>query len=158
MPYLWSLLVALFLFSGCAPKAVDITTINPLLKPSPKQTIAVYEPDNDLILFHEFALENNQLVERITGKVLPFRVEFMDLWVTGLGHDIRHLTKGHAESIPDALMYAAKEKGMITLHTTKKDYIIEESFARDLITAINQYEEKMRRYERNRDFPILMRH
>jgi len=150
-------LFATFMFSGCAPKEVDLASINPVLSPAPNQIIAVYEPDRDTIMFHEFSLKNSVLVEQTWGKVLPFRVEFMDLWVTGLGHDIRRLTNGNAEEIKNALMYNASLQGMQTLHVNQKDYIIDYEFARDMVTAINRYEEKIKRYERDREFPYLLR-
>jgi hypothetical protein len=151
------LLFATFMLSGCAPKEVNLATINPVFSPAPNQIIAVYEPDRDTIMFHEFSLKNSVLVEQTWGKVLPFRVEFMDLWVTGLGHDIRRLTNGNAEEIKNALMYNASLQGMQTLHVNQKDYIIDYEFARDMVTAINRYEEKIKRYERDREFPYLLR-
>ena len=151
------LLIATFFLSGCAPKVVDLATINPVLSPTPNQIIAVYEPDRDTIMFHEFSLKNSVLVEQTWGKVLPFRVEFMDLWVTGLGHDIRRLTNGNAEEIKDALMYNASLHGMQTLHVNQKDYIIDYTFARDMVTAIDHYEEKIKRYQREREFPYLLK-
>ena len=151
------LLFLAVILSGCAPKEVNLATINPVFKPMPNQIIAVYNQDQDTIMFHEFSLKNAVLVERTWGKVLPFRVEFMDLWVTGLGHDIRRLTNGHAETIKEALMYDATLQGMQTLHVNQKDYIIGYEFARDMVTAIDRYDEKMKRYERDREFPFLLR-
>ena len=151
------LLFLILILSGCAPKEVNLATINPVFKPTPNQIIAVYNPDQDTIMFHEFSLKNAVLVERTWGKVLPFRVEFMDIWVTGLGHDLRRLTNGHAETIKDALMYNAGLQGMKTLHINQKDFIIDYEFARDMVTAIDHYEEKMKRYERDREFPLILR-
>ena len=149
------LLLTLFMFLGCAPKEVNLMTINPLIKPLPHQTIATYEPERDLILFYEFSLENTILVERTWGKMLPFRVEFMDLWVTGLGHDIKRITNNHAETIKDALMYAAQKEGMRSLHVSQNDYVIDKAFAHEMVDAIEAYEEKMRRYEKDKRFPLL---
>ena len=149
------LLLTLFMFLGCAPKEVNLMTINPLIKPLPHQTIATYEPERDLILFYEFSLENTVLVERTWGKMLPFRVEFMDLWITGLGHDIKRITNNHAETINAALMYAAQKEGMRSLHVSQNDYIIDRDFAEKMVSAIDAYEEKMRRYEKDRRFPLL---
>ncbi len=151
------LLLATFLLSGCAPKEVNLASINPILQPKPDQIIAVYNPDQDTIIFREFSLKDAVLVERTWGKVLPFRVEFMDLWVTGLGHDLRRLTNGNAETIKDALMYNAGLQGMQTLHVNQRDYIIDYEFARDMVTAIDRYDEKVKRYERDREFPFLLR-
>lgn len=156
--FLWMIVPFMLVFlSGCAPKEVNVATLNPVLNPMPNQTIAIYDPDQDLILFHEFSLKNGVLVEQTWGKVLPFRVEFMDLWVTGLGHDIRRLTDGNAEEIKDALMYNASLQGMQTLHVNQKDYIIDYTFAREMVTAIDHYEERIKRYQRDRDFPFLLR-
>lgn len=151
------LLSLTFILSGCAPKEVNLASLNPTLKPMPNQIVAVYNPDQDTIMFHEFSLKNAVLVEQTWGKVLPFRVEFMDLWITGLGHDLRRLTNGHAETIKEALLYDAGLQGMQTLHVNQRDYIINYEFARDMVTAIERYEEKMKRYERNREFPYLLR-
>ena len=148
------LLFATFMFSGCAPKVVDLATINPVLSPTPNQIIAVYNPDRDTIMFHEFSLKNAVLVEQTWGKVLPFRVEFMDMWVTGLGHDLRRLSNGNAETIKDALMYDAGLQGMKTLHVNQKDYIIHEAFAKEMVDVIKAYEEKMERYNKDRVFPF----
>ncbi|KFL35029.1 MULTISPECIES: hypothetical protein [unclassified Sulfurospirillum] len=152
------LLFATVMFSGCAPKEVNLATMNPALQPVPEQIVAVYDTDRDAILFYEFSLKNAVLVERTWGKVLPFRVEFMDLWVTGLGHDIRRLTNGNAETIKEALLYDAALQGMQTLHVNQKDYIIDYEFARDMQSAIDRYEEKMKRYERDREFPRILKH
>ncbi|WP_263833202.1 hypothetical protein [Sulfurospirillum oryzae] len=157
MRYIISLLTALLFLTGCAPKEVNLASINPVFKPMPNQIVAVYDTDRDLIEFHEFSLKNAVLVERTWGKVLPFRVEFMDLWVTGLGHDLRRFTNGHAETIKDALMYNASLQGMQTLHVNQKDYLINYEFAHDMVTAIERYEEKIKRYERDREFPYLLR-
>jgi len=151
------LLFTTFILSGCAPKEVNLATINPVFKPMPNQIIAVYNPDKDAIMFHEFSLKNAVLVEQTWGKVLPFRVEFMDIWVTGLGHDLRRLTNGNAETIKDALMYDAGLQGMQTLHVNQRDYIINYEFARDMVTAIDRYDEKIKRYERDREFPYMLR-
>ena len=95
-------------------------------------------------------------MQQTWGKILPFRVEFMDLWVTGLGHDIKRLTANHAEEIRPALMYNAKIQGLKTLHVNQKDYLIETDFAEQMVDVIEQYEEKMKRYERDRKFPFLL--
>jgi len=155
MRYILFVLLGLLFLTGCAPKEVNLMTINPLIKPLPHQTIATYEPERDLILFYEFSLENSVLVERTWGKMLPFRVEFMDLWVTGLGHDIKRLTNNHAETIKDALMWAAHKEGMNALHVSQKDYIIDRQFAHDMVDAIEAYEEKMKRYDKDRRFPLM---
>jgi len=144
------------IFSGCAPKEVNLATINPSLNLLQQETISVYDSDKDLILIYSFFLKDARLVERDWGKVLPFRVEFMDLWVTGLGLDLRRLTHNHAETIKDALMYGAAEEGMRTLHVNQHDYILDNTFATDMIDAINAYENQMKRYERDRDLPMLL--
>ena len=150
-------LLLTLLLSGCAPKEVNLATINPILMPVPEQKVAVYDAERDLILFYEFSLKNSVLVEQTWGKVLPFRVEVMDLWVTGLGHDLRRISGGHAEEIKPTLLYFAAQKGMQPLHVNQKDYMIDYEVARDIVRAIDHYEEKIRRYERDREFPFLLR-
>lgn len=141
---------------GCAPKIVDMATINPSIKPLPNQTLAVYDESMDAILFYEFSQKDGLLMQQTWGKILPFRVEFMDLWVTGLGHDIKRLTSNHAEEIRPALMYNAKKRGLESLHVNQKDYLIETDFAKQMVDVIEQYEEKMKRYERDKKFPFLL--
>jgi hypothetical protein len=155
MKYFLMLLSFIFL-TGCAPKAVELATLNPSLSPFAGKTIAVYDETMDAILFYEFSLKNKVLMERSWGKVLPFRVEFLDLWVTGLGHDIKRLTDGNAEEIRPALLSNAKKQGLKTLHVNQKDYLIEKVFAEEMVDAIERYEEKMKRYERDRKFPFLL--
>jgi len=149
------LLFLMFIFSGCAPKEVNLATINPTLNVLQQETISVYDSDKDMILIYSFFIKEARLVERDWGKMLPFRVEFMDLWVTGLGLDLRRLTHNHAETIKDALMYGAAEEGMRTLHVNQHDYILDNKFATDMIDVINAYEDKMKRYERDRNLPLL---
>lgn len=149
------LLFLMFIFSGCAPKEVNLATINPTLNVLQQETISVYDSDKDMILIYSFFIKEARLVERNWGKMLPFRVEFMDLWVTGLGLDLRRLTHNHAETIKDALMYGAAEEGMRTLHVNQHDYILDNKFATDMIDVINAYEDKMKRYERDRNLPLL---
>ncbi|AFL68875.1 hypothetical protein [Sulfurospirillum barnesii] len=157
MKYFLMLLSFIFL-TGCAPKVVDLSTINPSIKPIAGESIAVYDESMDAILFYDFFQKETFLMQKTSGKVIPFRVEFMDLWITGLGHDIQRLTQGNAEEIRPALLYNAKQKGLKTLHVNQKDYIIETTFAHDMVDAIDRYEEKMRRYERDKRFPLLMKH
>ncbi len=149
------LLPFLFLLLGCAPKIVDINHFNPSIHFEQTNTIAVFDSDNDRIVFYNFTLQQGTLLEKSWGKVLPFRVEFMDLWVTGLGHDIKRLTNNHAQTIKDALMWAAQKEGMKPLHVKHYDYIIDRTFAKEMVGAIESYEEKMRRYEKDRRFPLL---
>lgn len=157
MRYIISFLIVLLFLTGCAPKKVDLATLNPTFLPNQEQRIAVYDVGQDSILFYEFSFENGILVERTWGKMLPFRVEPMDLWITGLGHDLRRLTNGHAETIKDALMYHAKLQGMQTLHVNQKDYIIDDAFAHEMRDIINAYEERMKRYDKEREFPFLLK-
>lgn len=96
-------------------------------------------------------------MEKVWSKMLPFRVEFMDLWVTGLGHDLRRLTDGKAETIKDALMFGAQKEGMRSLHVNQNDYILDNQFAKDMVSAIKSYEDKMARYNNDRDFPFLLK-
>lgn len=97
------------------------------------------------------------MMEEIWAKTLPFRVEFMDLWVSGLGHDLRRLTGGKAETIKDALLFGAGQQGMKSLHVNENDYILDKVFATDMVSIIRAYEEKMDRYNKDKDFPFLMR-
>ena len=151
-----SLLLTSFFLLGCAPKIVDLSTINPKITlQSPLET-SVYDSENDRIVFYNFSLKDGVLLEKSWAKTLPFRVEFMDLWVSGLGHDLRRLTDNHAETIKDALMYGAQKEGMKTLHVNQKDYIIDIQFARKMVDAIKAYEEKMERYNKEREFPFLL--
>ncbi|MCD8478382.1 MAG: hypothetical protein LRY68_11300, partial [Sulfurospirillum sp.] len=68
---------------------VDIKSINPTIQLQNHQTLSVYEPKNDTIVFHEFFLKEGVWMSHTWGKMLPFRIQFMDLWITGLGHDIK---------------------------------------------------------------------
>lgn len=146
-----------FLLIGCSPKIVDPKQFNPSFLPAKEpRTIAVYDSENDRIVFYDLTFQHETLLEKSWAKILPFRVEFMDLWVSGLGHDIRRLTNNHAETIKDALMYAAQKEGMKSLHVNQKDYIIETQFARAMVDAIKAYEEKMERYNKDREFPFLL--
>jgi hypothetical protein len=52
-------------------------------------------------------------------------------------------------------MYAAKKEGLKPLHVNQNDYIIEGVFAQEMVNAIEAYEEKMRRYERDKRFPLV---
>jgi len=140
---------------GCAPKAVDMASLRQHIDSERQSSIAVYDTDNDRIVFYTFFKKDGILVEKSWAKMLPFRVEFMDLWVSGLGHDLRRLTQNEAETIKDALMYAAKKEGLKPLHVNQNDYIIEGVFAQEMVNAIEAYEEKMRRYERDKRFPLV---
>ena len=151
------LLVLAFGFSGCAPKMVDIKSINPTIQLQNHQTLSVYEPKNDTIVFYEFFLKEGVWMSHTWGKMLPFRIEFMDLWITGLGHDIKRLTDNNADNPRDALMYNARQKGLISLHVNEKDYLLDSDFANKMVDLINAYEEKMRRYEKEREFPLILR-
>lgn len=61
------------------------------------------------------------------------------------------LQGGKAESIQDALMFGASEKGMISLHVNKNDYLLDNQFASDMVHIIRVYESKIVRYERDYD-------
>lgn len=147
----------LLLLSGCAPKAVDTKSLNPSFHLQNHHIISVYETKNDTIVFYEFFLQNGVWMSHTWGKMLPFRIQFMDLWVTGLGHDLKRLTDNHADNPHDALMYNARQKGLISLHVNQEDYLLDVDFANKMVDAINAYEEKMKRYEKAREFPLILR-
>jgi len=148
-------LIACLCFMGCAPKVVDRASLEKHIDVEHQPSITVYDSKNDTIVFYTFFKKDGILMEKSWAKMLPFRVEFMDLWVTGLGHDLRRLTQNEAETIKDALMYAAKKEGLKPLHVNQNDYIIEGVFAQEMVDAIESYEEKMRRYEKDKRFPLV---
>lgn len=147
--------VTLLLLSGCAKEA-NLNLIQPQLAIE-GQEYSVYDIQNDRIVFYRFYLQEGRMMEKVWSKVLPFRVEFMDLWVTGLGHDLRRLTEGKAETIKDALMFGAQKQGMRSLHVNQNDYILDNQFAKDMVSAIKSYEDKIARYNNDRDFPFLLK-
>lgn len=155
----WSilLLIMAFLLSGCAPKVVDVKSLNPAFELQNHQMISVYETKNDTIVFHEFFLKEGVWMSQTWGKMLPFRIQFMDLWITGLGHDIKRLTDNNADNPRDALMYNARQKGFVSLHVNEEDYLLDSDFANEMVDLINAYEEKMRRYEKEREFPFILK-
>lgn len=153
------LTVLILFFTGCTKEA-NLTILNPQITYNQSfedKKISVYDSKNDLVTFYHFYTKEGKLMEDVWSYLLPFRVEFMDMWMTGLGHDLRRLTANNAETIKDALLYAAKEQGMVSLHVGMDDYIIENKFAEEIVDAIKMYEERMKRYERRRDFPLLLR-
>lgn len=152
-----SLIFLTFIFFGCAPKIVELSTLNPKINPIKTPNISVYDVPNERIVFYTFSQKEGVLMQTSWAKMLPFRVEFLDMWVSGLGHDLRRLSQNHAETIPDTLMYHAKQQGLISLHVNTQEYLLESSFAQEMVHVIEQYEEKMKRYERNREFPFLLR-
>lgn len=145
----------LVLLSGCAKEA-NLSFIQPQMTIE-GQRFSVYDTQNDRIVFYYFYTKDGKMMEETWAKTLPFRVEFMDLWVSGLGHDLRRITGGKAESIKDALMFGASQQGMKSLHVNENDYILDKAFANDMVSIIRAYEEKMDRYNKDRDFPFLMR-
>lgn len=145
----------LMLLSGCAKEA-NLSFIQPQMAIE-GQHFSVYDTQNDRIVFYYFYAKDGKMMEETWAKTLPFRVEFMDLWISGLGHDLRHLTGGKAESIKDALLFGASQQGMKSLHVNENDYILDKQFADDMVRIIKAYEEKMDRYNKDRDFPFLMR-
>lgn len=150
------ILIALFFLSGCAQEA-NLSLIQPQIMIE-NQHLSVYDTQNDRIVFYHFYLKDGKMMEEVWAKTLPFRVEFMDLWITGLGHDLRRLTHDQAENIKDALMFGAQEKGMRSLHVNEKDYLLDNQFASDMVSVIRAYEERMKPYEKDRMFiPILLR-
>ena len=151
------ILIALFFLSGCAQEA-NLSLIQPQIIIE-NQHLSVYDTQNDRIVFYHFYLKDGKMMEEVWAKTLPFRVEFMDLWITGLGHDLRRLTHDQAENIKDALMFGAHEKGMRSLHVNEKDYLLDNQFASDMVSVIRAYEERMKSYERDRMFimTILLR-
>lgn len=152
----FTLFFLLVVFLGCAPKVVDTQKLNPAFSPIQMPRISTYDTHNDRIMFYEFSMQNGVLMERSWGKTLPFRVEFMNLWVSGLGHDLRRLSDNHAETIKDTLMYHAQKEGMQRLYIHQEEYIIENAFAKEMVDVIESYEEKMKRYENDRRFPPLL--
>ncbi len=151
-----SLLFVILLFlSGCAKEA-NLSFIQPQMVIE-GQHFSVYDTQNDRITFYYFYTKEGKMMEETWAKTLPFRVEFMDLWVSGLGHDLRRLTGGKAETIKDALMFGAQEQGMKSLHVNENDYILDKQFATEMVSIIRAYEEKMDRYNKDKDFPFLLR-
>lgn len=152
--YMIGCLIVLIL-SGCAPKEITPSALNPTINYTQGE-ISVYDTKHDMIVFYTYTQKDGKLLEQSWAKMLPFRVEFMDLWVTGLGHDLRRLTNNHAETIKEALLYGAHQKGMSPLHVGENDYLLDLQFAHGMVDAINSYEERMRRYERDRRLPLLL--
>ena len=148
-------LTIFLLLSGCAKEA-NLGFIQPQITIE-GQHFSVYDTQNDRIVFYYFYTKEGKMMEETWAKTLPFRVEFMDLWVSGLGHDLRRLTGGKAETIKDALLFGASQQGMKSLHVNENDYILDKQFANDMVNIIRAYEEKMDRYNKDRDFPFLMR-
>ena len=71
--------------------------------------------------------------------------------------DIKRLTDNNADNPRDALMYHARQKGFVSLHVNQEDYLLDNDFANKMVDLINAYEEKMRRYEKEREFPLILR-
>ena len=149
------LFTMLLLMSGCAKEA-NLSLIQPQIAVE-NQHFSVYDTQNDRIVFYYFYAKEGKMMEETWAKMLPFRVEFMDLWVTGLGHDLRRITNGKAETIKDALMFGASQQGMKSLHVNENDYILDKQFAEEMVSMIKAYEERMDRYNQDRDFPFLLR-
>ena len=141
-----------FMVLGCAPKVVDVASLNPSVPILQQPRISTYDPIQEYIMFYEFSLEKGVLVERSWWKKIPFRIDSMALWTTGLGLDLRRLSNNHAETIHGALMYNAQKNGMTRLFLPREEYIIDTAFAQEMVDAIEAYEEKMRRYDRNWPF------
>lgn len=145
------------LLTGCAPKVANLTLVNPQMLPVENKHISTYDSKNDLITFYHFYTKEGKLVVEEWSKILPHRVEYMNLWITGLGHDLERLTHKNANTIENALMYGARQQGMRSLHLGQNDYILDNSFAQEMVDVITAYEEKMKRYEKDLDFPLPMK-
>lgn len=152
------LLLVTLLLSGCATQA-NLSLLHPSIQAQnlDNTNFSVYDTKNDRITFYQYYLKEGTLMERSWATRIPFRVSFMDLWVTGLGHDIKRITNNQAETIKEALMLKAQEKGMVELHPGQKDYLLDNTFAQDMSESIKAYEEKMKRYEYNRDLNLLLK-
>ncbi|MDD2383519.1 MAG: hypothetical protein PHN18_04970 [Sulfurospirillaceae bacterium] len=150
-------LVSLFLLVGCGVKEANLAIIAPQVLPLEGKEISVYDTINDRITFYNYVNKDGKLLEKSWSTILPFRITFMEMWASGLGHDLRRLSHNQAETVKDTLMYGAREKGMISLHKDKNDYILDNTFAHDLSDAIKAFEEQMRRYERNDDLPYILK-
>lgn len=146
----------IFLLSGCAPKELTRASFNPSIDPVKIGKISAYNPKKDTLMVYSYTMQEGKIIEHVeAGRVLPFRIEFMDLWVTGLGHDLRRITQNHAETLKESLMYGAEQKGMQTLHVSEQDLILDNDFAAQILDAVRNYDDKMKRYERERRIPLL---
>jgi hypothetical protein len=151
-----SLLPLMLFFSGCAPKELTLASFNPAINPIKEGKISTYNPKRDTIMVYTYTQKAGKIIETIdVGKVLPFRIEFMDLWVSGLGHDLRRITHNHAETLKESLMYGAEQKGMQILHVGDQDFVIDNDFAQQILEAVRRYEDNMKHYERDRRIPLL---
>lgn len=151
------LIFAGIILLGCAPKIIEPSSLNATINITKTPSLAVYDTLNERIMFYTYTLQEGKLLENSWGKVLPFRIDFMDMWVSGLGHDLRRLSDNNAQNIHDTLMYNARKNGLISLHVNQNDYLIESEFARDMVDVITAYEEKKKRYENDRDFFFLLK-
>lgn len=155
----FSLIVTIFiafLLTGCVKEA-NLALINPHFMPLEDKHISTYESKNDLITFYHFYTKEGKLVVEKWSKVLPHRVEYMNLWISGLGHDLERLTHKNASTIEKALMYGANQQGMQSLHVGQNDYILDNTFAKEMVDVITNYENKMKRYDEDREFPFSRR-
>ncbi|MDD3343353.1 MAG: hypothetical protein PHR87_07250 [Sulfurospirillaceae bacterium] len=150
-------LISLFMLAGCAAKEANLSTITPQLLPLEGKEISVYDTKNDRITFYHYVTKEGKLLEQTWTKTLPFRITFMEMWASGLGHDLRRLTHNQAETLKDALMVGAREKGLVSLHVGKNDYILDNTFAHEMVDAIKTFEERMQRYNRDADLPYVLK-
>ncbi len=150
-------LVCLLLFAGCSAKEANLAVIAPQVLPLEGKEISVYDTKNERITFYSYVTKEGKLLEKSYATILPFRITFMEMWASGLGHDLRRLTHNQAETVKEALMVGAREKGMIVLHKGKEDYILDNTFAHEMSDAIKTFEERMKRYNRDDDLPYVLR-
>ncbi|MDD3323951.1 MAG: hypothetical protein PHN38_02350 [Sulfurospirillaceae bacterium] len=160
------ILLCLFFITGCT-RVVSVQSINPkaigfeLPKTDEQkiQTVLVgksfvtYDTKDETITEHKYALKDGKLVVLEAVKIYPKDVEYMNKWVTGLGHELLRLSNQKADSIEGVLDDNAKKQGYIELHKGKKDFLIDKDFFEELKLIIDRYEETINRYNRN-DFIV----
>jgi len=167
MKFLTVVILALipFLFFGCAQK-VNVASINGKIMYNKtgniktfleNKTINTYNKEKGRITTYYFRDKNGDLVFFDTFIYVP--LDYSDQLYDPFSQvtwTLNRLTNYRAKTIEEALDENVKENGSIRLFKNKKEYIINNNFARDLIMSIREFNEMIERQENDHQNDVII--
>jgi outer membrane lipoprotein-sorting protein len=159
-----SVLLSFFLL-GCTQK-VNVASINEKIMQNQtsdiktfleNKTINTYDKEKGKITTYYFKDKNGNLAffDTFTYVPLDSTDQLYDPF-SQVTWTLNRLTNYKAKTIEEALDENVKENGSVRLFNDKKEYIINNNFARDLIMSIKEFNEMIERQENDHQNDVIL--
>jgi len=157
-------LLAIFILAGCTYK-INPRTINAEILPKDSinitnfmasKTYSTYDRKLEKITMYYFRNIDGKLRVSDVTSYIPFDF-YSELYqqFTDVPMTLRSLTHGKDTTLESALEHEAARHNYTPLFKDKDEYIIGNNFAFEIQTAIQRYQDRMQKYERDNDRDIM---